>query len=384
MSDASWIRSYAGKSVYMDGGVALAGNYGNNLGTSFSANPRLYTNWDNVTGGGVMISDDGGIFDYNDAWLQLRSTFGLYVRSNSATNLCTFGMGDVTNAGSNDKYVITNQANWGYMGTSGNYWYQMYARDYNAAGNYYYFSDKKIKENVRPIDGALEKLMKIEGVVYDRKKGNLYNEKDPESNYNRLGFIAQNLQEVIPSAVTTDKERGILKAEYTSVLPVLVEAVKEQQYQIEELRASLNDFGSVAVTSREMWVNFSPEFVAGNKASLPVVTITSNKPAVSMYVAEKSGKGFKLVIASDLIDGLVIDYIAMAHSQNNNATTRGSKKQFEEWNSDNGSEYRFENSWEKQNAEAAVKITSEAVKLQQERKLQMESKGSNFLDPAKK
>ncbi|RJO67192.1 MAG: hypothetical protein C4523_10085 [Myxococcales bacterium] len=57
----------AGAGLYV-GGIAYQ---------AFGANATIYANWDNHYGGGVMISDDGGFFDYNDGWIQFRGSLGL-------------------------------------------------------------------------------------------------------------------------------------------------------------------------------------------------------------------------------------------------------------------------------------------------------------------
>jgi len=50
-----------------------------------------------------------------------------------------------------------------------------------------------------------------------------------------MGFIGKELQTVFPELVKQDKN-GYLSVDYISIIPVLVEAVKEQQAQIEELK----------------------------------------------------------------------------------------------------------------------------------------------------
>lgn len=144
---------------------------------------------------------------------------------------------------SDSHQINPNGGNFGYIGTSTYYWYQMFSRYYNAANGYYYFSDRSIKENISPISGALDKILKLEGVTYDiRKESHLYNEKDIDENYNRIGFVAQDFQKVLPKAVrTVETENGnkLLTVEYTLTVPVIVEAMKEQQKQIETLKIEI-------------------------------------------------------------------------------------------------------------------------------------------------
>jgi hypothetical protein len=54
-----------------------------------------------------------------------------------------------------------------------------------------------------------------------------------------LGFIAQEVESIVPEAVRYDEVNDIYSMEYTAIIPVLVEAMKEQQETIEELKLML-------------------------------------------------------------------------------------------------------------------------------------------------
>jgi hypothetical protein len=96
-------------------------------------------------------------------------------------------------------------------------------------------SDKRIKENIKPIENSLDKVLKISGNTfkwiheyYDKQDKELFKEFD-------VGVIAQEIQEVLPQA-THLRSDGILAVNYVKIIPLLIEAIKEQQKQIEELR----------------------------------------------------------------------------------------------------------------------------------------------------
>ena len=112
----------------------------------------------------------------------------------------------------------------------------------------YNLSDARIKKDINPIGGALSKIMNINGVSfkYDYSKYST----QPRINENTYyGFIAQNVKQQLPHAVkeklipvdknkprSGDTEKELLNVvDYTAVIPVLVEAMKEQQAQIQEL-----------------------------------------------------------------------------------------------------------------------------------------------------
>jgi ABC-type Fe3+-citrate transport system substrate-binding protein len=56
----------------------------------------------------------------------------------------------------------------------------------------------------------------------------------------QIGIIAQEIEKILPQVVTTDKD-GYKSVHYTAIIPVLIEAIKEQQKQIEELKQEISD-----------------------------------------------------------------------------------------------------------------------------------------------
>jgi hypothetical protein len=94
-------------------------------------------------------------------------------------------------------------------------------------------SDIRLKENFESIPNALELVSKLNGLYYTWKR-NAGTDRP-----RKLGFIAQEVEKVIPELVKTDSE-GMKSVDYISVVPVLVEALKHQQKQIDELKALLH------------------------------------------------------------------------------------------------------------------------------------------------
>ncbi len=70
------------------------------------------------------------------------------------------------------------------------------------------------------------------------------------------------------------------------------------------------DGGSVEMKEKDIWVDFSEDFINILKGNVPLITITSNNPAVTLSIAKKSVKGFK-VVASEDVSKLKFDWIAM-------------------------------------------------------------------------
>jgi hypothetical protein len=100
----------------------------------------------------------------------------------------------------------------------------------------YSSSDIRFKENITPIENALEKISKISGNTYDWKE-----ENKVEHGYegNDVGVIAQEIEEVLPQLVQT-RENGYKAVKYDKLVALLIEGIKEQQSQIEELRNKIN------------------------------------------------------------------------------------------------------------------------------------------------
>ena len=88
-------------------------------------------------------------------------------------------------------------------------------------------SDIRLKENIVPIESALEDLMNLEGKSFNMIGNNV----------TEFGFIAQDVQKVIPEVISiTDPEKGYIGINYMAFTPFIVEGMKEQQTQIIELK----------------------------------------------------------------------------------------------------------------------------------------------------
>ncbi|MDY8137943.1 tail fiber domain-containing protein [Aquimarina sp. 2201CG5-10] len=105
--------------------------------------------------------------------------------------------------------------------------------DINYTGTIADVSDRRLKENFKPIDDVLVKIMAIEGLSYTMK--------DDDKKVREYGVIAQDVQKVFPEMVKViEKEEGYLGVSYTQLIPVLLEAIKEQQKEIESLQSKVD------------------------------------------------------------------------------------------------------------------------------------------------
>jgi len=100
----------------------------------------------------------------------------------------------------------------------------------------YASSDKRLKENVKPLDNALDKINKINGIEFDWIDGKDEHGNSVHSNQGHdVGVIAQEIEEVLPEVVHT-RDNGYKAVKYEKIVPLLIQAIKEQQQQIEELK----------------------------------------------------------------------------------------------------------------------------------------------------
>ena len=116
-------------------------------------------------------------------------------------------------------YRIENTSN-GNISFSGNI---------TAVGNVTTNSDEKLKENVITIKNALDKVLSLRGVEYDRI----------DNGEHQIGLIAQEVEKIIPEVVYGDETKSVA---YANLVSLLIEAIKEQQTEINNLNDLINNF----------------------------------------------------------------------------------------------------------------------------------------------
>jgi hypothetical protein len=94
-------------------------------------------------------------------------------------------------------------------------------------------SDGRLKINITPLQNSLDKILQLQGVEYDRT--------DYEKH--EIGMVAQEVEKVIPDLVKEDSE-GTKILEYQNLTAVLVEAIKEQQEQINTLKQTVQELST--------------------------------------------------------------------------------------------------------------------------------------------
>ena len=95
-------------------------------------------------------------------------------------------------------------------------------------------SDERLKDNVTLIEEALHKVSQIRGVEFD------WNDKQEIYTGHDTGIIAQDVQKVLPEVIE-EREDGYLAVKYEKMIPLLIEGIKEQQEQIDELKKEIEE-----------------------------------------------------------------------------------------------------------------------------------------------
>lgn len=132
------------------------------------------------------------------------------------------------NPGAGDFSVGINPGGTAKLKVSGTTW----------STGFYATSDKNFKKELKLIESPLEKIQKLEGKTYLWNK-----EENKEMGFDtglHSGFIAQELEKVLPHLVATGSD-GSKAVNYMELMPYLVEAIKEQQNQIKEQQSQINE-----------------------------------------------------------------------------------------------------------------------------------------------
>jgi len=123
-------------------------------------------------------------------------------------------------------------------------------------------SDERLKTNIKRIattqetgKTALGKVLQLNGYSYDWKEGMLQRSVNGGGNNHQIGFLAQEVEKIIPEAVVTADSSGVKAMSYNYIIPYLVEAIKEQQQTIEELKALIADRQKIVGSKQDVAIS---------------------------------------------------------------------------------------------------------------------------------
>ncbi len=117
------------------------------------------------------------------------------------------------------------------------FWHPSVGHNRLVARKYMKPSDRKLKTDVVAITGALDKVKRLRG-VYFKFKSPAAPTKEQQRHGRELGFIAQEVEKVLPEAVS-DSAKGFKAISYDDFMPLVVEAIKEQQRMIDRQQATI-------------------------------------------------------------------------------------------------------------------------------------------------
>lgn len=164
-------------------------------------------------------------------------------------------------------------------------------------------SDKKFKKDIKPIENALETIQKIEGKTYLWNKESFKDRNFDAGGHS--GFIAQELEKVLPHLVATG-ENGDKAVNYMELMPYLVEAIKEQQIQINDLKTQIAE--NFKVQNHDL-------FELTNTKIINVSPNPSNDMITVSFNVERSVQSAKLQVHD--LNGNVISSLNISDRDNN-------------------------------------------------------------------
>jgi len=98
----------------------------------------------------------------------------------------------------------------------------------------YASSDERLKDNIELISNPIEKVQSLKGVTWNWNE----NADELQQSLPNVGVIAQDVEKVLPQLVT-DRDNGFKGVDYAKLTGLLIEAIKEQQKQIDELKSKI-------------------------------------------------------------------------------------------------------------------------------------------------
>jgi hypothetical protein len=115
-----------------------------------------------------------------------------------------------------------------------------------------YSSDERLKENLEPIESAVEKVEALRGVTFNWNDEAIKRGLPVTKEQKEVGVLAQDVQRVLPEAVApapfdvnddgeSKSGQDYLTVRYEKIVPLLIEAIKEQQIEIENLKKLIQD-----------------------------------------------------------------------------------------------------------------------------------------------
>jgi hypothetical protein len=245
INGSSLVGISAGGTNYGSGRIYASGNITSTAG-NLRSNNWVYTEgnagWYNDTYGQGLRQVKGNVSygqvivhgeNYNgwSGYNTNNSTITAFMQNSSGTH----GFYQENNAGWT-LFWNAGYACWGLGTDATDPAYSLHITKYGGSNTgWIIWSDRRIKENIKTIDGALDKILSLRGVYY--------NKIDDPNKERQVGYIAQEVLEVVPELVVYSEELDIYNMNYAPMVSMLTEATKEhyaktlaQQAEIDALK----------------------------------------------------------------------------------------------------------------------------------------------------
>ena len=213
-------------SVTVTAGTGMSGGGAVSLGGSVTLTNAGVTS--NVAGTGISVSGATGAVTITNTGVT-SNVAGTGVTVSGATGAVTISIGQAV-ATSSDVRFNSLGVGMAASATAG----RIDATNDIVA---YSSSDRRFKNNIKPIENPLDKINKISGNTFD------WNEETKiEHGYdgNDVGVIAQEIEEVLPQLVQT-RDSGYKAVKYDKLVALLIEGIKEQQIQINDMKVEIEN-----------------------------------------------------------------------------------------------------------------------------------------------
>lgn len=275
MTDTTWVRTYNSKGLYSSGNLGVAGaitviNGITPTNGAIRLTPNLHLNSGGTTNSVIVNWDSGGSVA-GDKMFRVGNGNGadtMYVRRDGFTSIIGTlrfaGGGGVPTEG-NCGVITWNSINGGqgtvefvdYCGTGGSTCFAFYRvpnigkpttsniiASINQAGTYNVLSDERVKKDIKDIEYGLNTVLALKPRKYNHYVNNRFNNGKVENGeifISKIGLIAQEVGLIIPEIVEKpeNEKEGFYSLDYTSLIPILIKAIQEQQDQIEVMKDTI-------------------------------------------------------------------------------------------------------------------------------------------------
>ena len=203
----------------------------NKLTVSASSNPLALVGLQTGTVTDSLLSLNNKVVKRiaNTTWNQVGNSVSTEPKLGTTSN---FALPFITN--NTEKMRLTSAGTLSIASDSPNEAYKFFVNGDAIATSWATSSDKRLKKNVQALNYGLQSILNLIPVSY--------NWIDPsQSTKTQLGLIAQDTRKVIPEIVNGDESKEKLSINYTELIPVLINAIKEQQTKIDAQQKEIDE-----------------------------------------------------------------------------------------------------------------------------------------------